>query len=263
MVGALVMPLSFRAAADDDRAYYTRQDVVQCQDTGAFAAAGAIAGGALGVIADIFGGGGRRDRHDRREFRDEHRDPAVPIIAGAAAGGIIGARLSCQDKQVYMQRFDQQLSSRDYNRPYEDDRLNFSVLKSGYDRSGNICRTYRVRYATESGREGYDSTACLLPRRLVNGNWAEAGWVHGFDDGAIADIRFHLDPVILVHTEPNYYYGREAYVGPAYRDRGYYGDRGEIVARERFGGEVDRERFDGEYRRDPVPPSVGVPRISR
>lgn len=168
--------VGFKANAYHDD-YYTIETVRRCENQNRNTVLGAV-GGAItgGVLGAVFGNG-----------------RALPTVAGAAGGGLVGgllgSGLSCNEETTYVKQVDDYL----YHAPvsgYRNQRVNVVLLGSGYDRSGNVCRTYHSDYYTPRGWVAQESTAC----------WRNGRWWHGYDAQVITrreyrnhSPRFYVD----------------------------------------------------------------------
>ena len=146
---------------EDESVYYTRHDVLKCGNTGRNVAIGI----GVGILTGLIAGRGRMT-------------PAVPILG--LTGGIIGGALSCREKVRYIEHVDYHLRDRDYRQPYRSGGIEVVVLRSGLNRSRQVCRTYVSRIQSARGVVTETKTAC----------WMNGGWRHGYRNSIIIEERY-------------------------------------------------------------------------
>jgi len=129
--------------------HYSREDVIRCENQGRNAGTGAIVGGILGAII-----GGPRHAFDG-------------AVNGAAAGGLLGLSMSCQDQVTYVRTLDDCLDN--YNQRVCYDRQ-FQVIGTFNRYDGVVCQEYTMFISTPNGVFQKQDIACQ-----------ERGmWVHGY-----------------------------------------------------------------------------------
>lgn len=100
----------------------------------------------------------------------------VAVVAGIT--GLATYGLSCKEEVVYLEKIDRHLHDREYRRHnYHDNDVEVTVLRSGYNRRREICRTYYSEIHTPRGIKTQESTAC----------WRKNEWRHGFDRSEIVE----------------------------------------------------------------------------
>lgn len=151
----VTLALATSALTPTAEAYYSRRDVVRCNDQAAGnAVAGALIGGVLGAILGSQG-----------------HNPGMGAAIGAAAGGSLGLGLSCQEQAVYIRSVDRYLDDDRFDSPYRWDGGSVTVTRSFMRPDGVVCNEYDSTVYTPRG-----------PMRRVEVACRERGmWVHGYE----------------------------------------------------------------------------------
>ncbi len=152
------------ALAPTADAYYSRRDVVRCNDNaGGNAAVGAIFGGIAGAI--IGGATGN--------------NPGLGAAIGAASGGSIGLGMSCREESAYIENVDRYLDDERYDSPYNWNGGSVAVTRTFQRRDGSLCREYVTNVRTRRGIVTKTEVACR----------DRGGWNHGYNPRDFREIR--------------------------------------------------------------------------
>jgi hypothetical protein len=168
----LMATLTTAIAPQAANAYYTRQDVLKCNDQ---AAGNTIFAAVLGGVAGALLG-------------NQSGNAAAGAAIGAAAGGALGLGLNCREQTVYVENVDRYLDDDRYDEPYNWDGGSVIVTRTMSRNDGIMCREYQSTIRTPRGMVTKTEVACRESGR----------WVHGYDARnfrVVRDYRVNRRPI--------------------------------------------------------------------